>query len=322
MAMVRTRRGGDGVLNLPRTATGVDQFFHAVRARRPRRAPGLPVEPPWSGEFVVTDATGPRVTLQEFGYASRELGRAHGTVDDTALVGPFRVLTAEGLDRLAEVCDRLEPAAGSSGFIATRRLRGADLVSPFINNMIRDRSFLLTCSRIAGVPLIPHPLRLPTAQINYFEGRGGRPEIVRWHRDGMDYVFTVQLSDGDAYEGGSFTYFQGRTGEFDDVTEGDPRIREADCRARGATLFLHGSRIFHAVTPVTRGRRVTLVISLFCPYFARRDSNTFWHLAGDDGILATVPSWLRLKWPVRDPAMDFSMRAGSPVVTWEDLRTR
>ncbi|EMF00150.1 2OG-Fe(II) oxygenase [Streptomyces mobaraensis NBRC 13819 = DSM 40847] len=319
MAMVRTRRGEDGVLNLPRTATGVDQFFHAVRARRPRRLPGVPGEPRWRGEFVAPDADGPRVTLQEFGYASRELARHGVTVDDTALVGPFRVLTAEGLDRLAEVCDRLEPAAGSSRFIATRRLRGADLVSPFLHNMIRDRGFLLACSRIAGVPLIPHPLRLPTAQINYFEGRG-RPEIVRWHRDGMDYVFTIQLSDGADYEGGRFTYFQGRTDEFDDVTADDPRIREADCTARGATLFLHGSRIFHAVTPVTRGRRVTLVVSLFCPYFARRDSNTFWHLAGDDGILATVPGWLRLKWPVRDPALDFGLRAASPVVTWEDLR--
>ncbi|MBH1934517.1 hypothetical protein I5Q34_09490 [Streptomyces sp. AV19] len=324
MAMVRTKsgRGGagkGGALNLPRTATGVDQLLHAVRARKPRRGPEVPGEPRWRGDYVAPDADGPRVALQEFGYTSRELNRAHGRVDDTALVGPFQLLTPEGLDCLAEVCDRLEPAAGSSRFIATRRVRSADLMSPFINNMIRDRAFLVACSRIVGVPLIPHPLRIPTAQINYFEGRG-RPEIVRWHHDGMDYVFTIQLSDGDSYEGGRFTYFQGRTGEFDDVTEHDPRIREADCRARGATLFLHGSRIFHAVTPVTRGRRVTLVISLFCPYFARRDSNTFWHLAGDDGILATVPNWVRLKWPVEDAAMDFALRAGSPVVTWEDVR--
>ncbi|MFI9723026.1 hypothetical protein ACIHFE_25800 [Streptomyces sp. NPDC052396] len=259
------------------------------------------------------------MTLQEFGYASRELWRASGRIDDTALVGPFRMLTEEGLDCLAEVCDRLEPAAGDSGFIATRRLRSADLMSPFINNMIRDRSFLLACSRLVGVPLIPHPLRIPTAQINYFESQS-RPEIVRWHRDGMDYVFTVQLSGFDEYEGGRFLYFQGRTGEFEDVQEGDARIMEAPCGERGASLFLHGSRIFHAVTPVTKGRRVTLVISLFCPYFAGRDSNTFWHLAGDDGVLATLPCWVRLKWPVRDVAMDFSMRAASPVITWEDLR--
>lgn len=316
--MVLTRRGG-GVLNLPRTATGFDQVFHALRARKPPRGPELPGEPRWRGDYVAPDVGGPRMTLQEFGYASRELNRGFGKVDDTALVGPLRILTAEGLECLTEVCDRLEPAAGESRFIATRRVRSADLMSPFINNMIRDRGFLLACSRLVGVPLIPHPLRIPTAQINYFEG-SGRPEIVRWHHDGMDYVFTIQLSGFDEYEGGRFTYFQGRTGEFEDVTEDDPRIREADCGDRGATLFLHGSRIFHAVTPVTKGRRVTLVVSLFCPYFARRDSNTFWHLAGDDGIPATVPNWLRLKWPVRDAAMDFSLRAGSPVITWEDLR--
>ncbi|MEV5506756.1 2OG-Fe(II) oxygenase [Streptomyces orinoci] len=317
MAMVRMRHG-DGVLNPPRTATGIGQVFHALRARKPRRAPDLPGEPRWRSEYVAAEFTGPRLRLQEFGYASRELGRAFGRIDDTALVGPFRMLTEEGLDCLAEVCDRLEPAAGDSGFAAARRLRGADLMSPFLNNMIRDRTFLLACSRLVGVPLIPHPLRIPTAQINYCEGQG-RPDIVRWRRDGMDYVFTVQLSGSDEYEGGHFTYFQGRAAEFEDVREDDPRIREAPRGERGAALFLHGSRVFHAVTPVTKGRRVTLVISLFCPYFAGRDSNTFWQLAGDDGALATLPGWVRLKWPVRDAAMDFSMRAASPVITWEDL---
>ncbi|MGX8909811.1 hypothetical protein ACR820_32030 [Streptomyces netropsis] len=318
MPMNPVRSGRRSALDLPRTPTGFDQVFHAIRARKPQRIASLPAEPRWRADYVARDVTGPRMTLQEFGYRREELLHAHGRVDDTAAVGPVRILTPEGLDLLAEVCDKLEGAAGSSRFIATRRLRSADLVSSFINNMIRDRTFLLTCSRLAGVPLIPHPLRIPTAQINYFEGRG-RPEIVRWHRDGMDYVFTIQLSGYDDYEGGRFTYFQGRTDEFTGVTEGDPRIRQAPCGERGATLFLHGSRIFHAVTPVTEGRRVTLVISFFCPYFARQDSNTFWHLAGDDGIPATIPSWLRLKWPVRDPAMDYSLRAGSPVITWEDV---
>ncbi|GAA3076479.1 hypothetical protein GCM10020000_72400 [Streptomyces olivoverticillatus] len=319
MAMARTRHGNGGLLNHPRTATGFDQLFHALRSRRPPRVAELPGEPRWRAEFVARRVEGPRITLQEFGYASHELMSGYGRVDDTALVGPVRILTPEGLDCLAEVCDRLEPAAGASRFITTRRVRSADVMSAFINNMIRDRAFLLACSRMAGVPLIPHPLRIPTAQINYFEGRG-RPEIVKWHRDGMDYVLTIQLDGYEDYDGGRFTYFQGRTDDFRGVREGDPRLREAPCGERGATLFLHGSRIFHAVTPVTRGRRVTLVVSFFCPYFARQDSNTFWHLAADDGIPATIPNWLRLKWPVRDPAMDFSLRAGSPVITWEDIR--
>ncbi len=319
MTTARAGSGSPRVLNLPRTATGFDQVLHALRGRKPRRAAELPGEPRWRREFVVRDAEGPRIGLHDFGYASHELNHGQGTVDDTALVGPLRILTPEGLDCLTEVCDRLERSAGSSRFIATRRLRSADLMSAFINNMIRDRDFLLTCSRLAGVPLIPHPLRIPTAQINYFEGRG-RPEIVRWHQDGMDYVLTIQLNGYEDYDGGRFMYFQGRTDEFHDVRGDDPRIREAPCGERGAALFLHGSRIFHAVTPVTRGRRVTLVISFFCPYFARQDSNTFWHLAADDGIPATIPNWLRLKWPVRNAAMDYSLRAGSPVITWEDLR--
>ncbi|MFC5721698.1 hypothetical protein ACFP1Z_16115 [Streptomyces gamaensis] len=310
--------GGTSALDLPRTPTGVQQVLHALRARTPRRGAGLPAEPRWRSEFVDRTAKGPRTSLRAFGYADAELGRWGRRVDDTAVAGPLRLLTEEGLAALTEVCDGLERAAGTTRFIATRRVRGADLLSPFINNMIRDRVFLLACSRLVGVPLVPHPLRIPTAQINYSAGQGRR-EIVRWHRDGMDYVFTIQLSGEEDYEGGRFTYFQGRTDEFPGDGPGDPRVREAPCRERGATLFLHGSRIFHAVTPVTDGRRVVLVLSFFCPYFARQDSNTFWHLAGDDGIPATAVAWLRLKWPVRNPAVDFSLRAGSPVVTWADL---
>ncbi|MEV4434892.1 hypothetical protein [Streptomyces sp. NPDC049585] len=321
MTTARSGSGASSVIGIPKTATGWDQVRHALRSRRPPRTAGLPGEPRWRSDFVVRPQGAPRVRLQEFGYAPHELGRGPGGPDDVALAGPVRLLTPEGLDRLGEVCDLLEPYAGRSRFIATRRLRGADLLSAFVNNMLRDRGFLLACSRLAGVPLIPHPLRLPTAQINYFAARG-RPEIVRWHRDGMDHVLTIQLSDGADYEGGQFLYFAGRTDDFTGVRDDDPRIRRAACGERGAALFLHGSRIFHAVTPVTAGRRVTLVLSFLCPYFARQDSNTFWHLAADDGIPATVPGWLRLKWPVRDAAMDFSLRAGSPVITWEDLQER
>ncbi|MCF3101706.1 2OG-Fe(II) oxygenase [Streptomyces roseoverticillatus] len=311
--------GRPSALDLPQAPDGFRKVMKALRARPPLRSARLPAEPPWRSRFVAPCADVPRVSLREFGYRDDELLHAKGRVDDTAVAGPWRLLTDEGLERLAAVCERLEVAAQDAGFTATRRLRAADLLSPFLANMIRDREFLLTCSRLVGIPLIPHPLRLPTAQINYGEG-GGRQGGVRWHRDGMDYVFTIQLSGYDDYDGGRFTYFRGRTDEFPGPVPDDSRFHEADLGKRGATLFLHGSRIFHAVTPVTKGHRVTLVISLFCPYFARQDSNTFWHLAADDGIAATVPCWLRLKWPVRNPAVDFGLRSASPVITWDDLR--
>ncbi|WP_190131548.1 2OG-Fe(II) oxygenase [Streptomyces mashuensis] len=318
MTTARERHQAGTALDHPRSATGLEQLRHALRGRPPRRVPPLPGEPRWCSGFVARDVRGPRVSLREFGYAGHELNRSHGVVDDTALAGPVRILTPQGLDHLAEVCDRLEPAAGTSRFITTRRVRGADRASAFLYNMVRDRAFLLACSRLAGVPLVPHPLRLPTVQINYFEPSDGH-DLVKWHTDGMDHVLTLQLTGEEDYDGGRFTYFRGRADAFASVRAGDPRLVEAPCGERGAALFLHGSRVFHAVTPVTRGRRVTLVVSFLCPYLARRDSNTFWHLAADDGIAATLPHWLRLKWPVRDPAVDFGLRAASPVITWEDL---
>ncbi|MFI5526703.1 hypothetical protein [Streptomyces platensis] len=321
MALNLAGNAKKGTLELPKTATGFDQVAHAIRARKPRYDGKIPTEPSWKSEFVLEDIHNPTVKLQEFGYDTNELNRGYGVIDDTAVAGPTQILTPEGIGHLKEVCDKLEAYAGSSEFIVTRRVRSADLMSPYINNMIRDRKFLQACSRMVGVPLIPHPLRTPTVQINYFEGREtGGQEIAKWHRDGMDYVFTIQLNEADEYEGGRFKYFKGRTDEFDGITEDDERIREAPCNDLGATLFIHGSHLYHAVTPVTAGRRVTLVLSLFCPYFSQQDSNTFWHLAGDDGILATIPNWLRLKWPTKNPSMDFSLRAGSPTVTWSDIQ--
>ncbi|MFF7726878.1 2OG-Fe(II) oxygenase [Streptomyces sp. NPDC008001] len=318
-APTSTGSGRSSAHDLRQAPDGFRKVLKALRARPPVRSARLPAEPPWRSRFVASGTDVPRTSLQEFGYRTGELRRHEGRVDDTAIAGPWRVLTDEGLECLTAVCGQLEGAAQDAGFTATRRLRAADLLSPFIGNMIRDRGFLLACSRLVGIPLIPHPLRLPTAQVNYGDGRG-RQGGVHWHRDGMDYVFTIQLSGYEDYDGGRFTYFRGRTDEFPGPVSGDSRFRTADCGERGATLFLHGSRIFHAVTPVTKGRRVTLVISLFCPYFARQDSNTFWHLAADDGIAATVPGWLRLKWPVRNPAVDFGLRSAGPVITWGDLR--
>ncbi|MFD0385264.1 hypothetical protein ACFQ2B_32415 [Streptomyces stramineus] len=95
-------------LDLPRTPTGFQQVFHALRAHTPRRGARLPAEPRWRSDFIDRDATGARVALQEFGYTARELSTWRGRTDDTAVVGPFRLLTEEGLGRLTEVCEQLE----------------------------------------------------------------------------------------------------------------------------------------------------------------------------------------------------------------------
>lgn len=306
---------------LPKFATGLNPV-KASFTQRGVRLRGLMEQAPsgWTSGYVAHDPLPRALKMHDFGYRDDELTYRNGVLDDTALVAPVRLLSREGSQAVAEVCRDLESRALGSSFIISRRLRGADLISPFLYNMLRDRAFLLRLSRIAGVPLIPHPVRNATAQINYYDAEPGKKdEVGKWHTDGMDYVFTMLLTDPSEFEGGQFHYFLGRSDAFSPESASPEDVRIAPLSAVGDTVFARGSRVYHGVGPLERGRRMVLTISLFSPAFADRDSNTFAHVAADDGIPQTVPDWLRLKWPTRNPFRDYALRTGSPVVTWHDL---
>ena len=303
-----------------KTSTGVGQLYYALKAKHVRPTLVEDERHRWDSTFVQQPSGGPRRKMAEFGYRSDEIWSHQGHLDDVLVAGPMQLLSAEGVAALKDVCARLETYAVDSSFIVTRRLRMADSYSPFIHNMIRDKSFLLACSKAVGVPLIPHPLRTPTVQINYFHGGPDmRKEVAKWHKDGMDYVFTIQLDDSDQFEGGRFRYFLGRTDEFDRHRDDESKFADGGFAKAGDGLFIHGSKLYHAVTPVTEGRRTTFVFSLLCPYFHKFDSNTFWHLAADDGVATTVKDWLRLKAPTSTPERELANRSGSPMMSWSDL---
>jgi hypothetical protein len=308
---------------LPKFSTGLNPLLASFRQGPLRRRTRIMEQPSslWDSSFVASDASPEALRMAEFGYRDDELPSLDGVVDDLAMVTPVRVLNREGTAALAEVCRNFEPLALGSSFIISRRLRGADLLSPFLYNMLRDRSFLLRMSRLAGVPLIPHPVRRAAAQINYYNAEPDKSDdLGKWHLDGMDYVLSMLLTDPAEFEGGEFAYFVGRSDEFDRRAIGDADVRTAPLNAAGDASFFRGSHIYHGVSPVTSGKRMVLTLSFFCPSFAALDSNTFLHVAADDGVPKTVPGWLRLKWPTRNPFRDYALRSSSPVVTWQDLK--
>jgi hypothetical protein len=98
-----------------------------------------------------------------------------------------------------------------------------------------------------------------------------------------------------------------------------PDVRTAPFRHVGDTMFTRGSRVYHAVTPVTRGHRITLAVSLFCPLLGKQDENRFWHSAPDDGLLRTMNNWRLLYQAVRRPGT-YCRREGIPVLPMSDLR--
>ncbi|MFJ4154467.1 2OG-Fe(II) oxygenase [Pseudomonas sp. NPDC089752] len=259
-------------------------------------------------------------TLEQLGYAESP----HSTIEADAITGVavvHRLFTPEGVAVLQDIGARLEQRAGDSDWIISRRTRGVTALSSFIDDMMNSRSFLLAVSRIAGVPLVPYPMLNARSQINYFYPKPveQQQQLGMWHTDGTNYVLNVVLSGGCDYSGGEFLFHNGTIDTFDAL---DHRTFEtAGLDAPGDALFIYGSRLFHGVRPVLSGRRMSLVLSFHCPYFTD-DSNRFWHLASDDGIPATIPNWLKLRWALHRPAARQYARIGMEPITFEELRHR
>ena len=311
-----------GSQRLPKFSTGLNPLWASFNQRKRFHYSGVmeDTEHDWTSDFVATDPIPEAIKMGEFGYRPNKLSTRNGVVDDTAVVPPMRLLNSEGNRILAQVCKEIEQHALGSSFIISRRVRGADLISPFLYNMVRDRAFLVRASRIVGVPLIPHPVRDGVAQINYYGAeRGKKNEVGKWHLDGMDYVFTMLMTDPSEFDGGQFHFFLGHPEDFIPGAVSDDQVRTAPLGAVGDTIFVRGSHIYHGVTPVQRGSRIVLSLSLFSPAFADADANSFMHVAADDGIPHTVPNWIRLKWPTKNPFRDYALRAGSSVITWQDV---
>nr|WTB12042.1 hypothetical protein OG546_49630 [Streptomyces antimycoticus] len=280
------------------------------------RATGLGAvhEPRWDSSYVAHADPVPAITarMADFGYGADELHGRAGIRDDLAMAGPIQLLTSDGAQALRAICRGLKPYAPHNDYVVSHRLRGVEALSLFVRAMVRDPVFLHAVSGVVGVPLIPHPLRDAGVQINYYGPPSDATQaapVAKWHLDGMNYVFTMTLSDHEEHEGGDYIYYRGHPRDFDtrreEITAKGPAhadVHTAPFQHVGDTMFTRGSRVYHAVTPVTRGDRITLAVSLFCPVLGSQDENRFWHSAPDDGLLRTVNNWRKLHQAIRRPA--------------------
>lgn len=291
--------------------TGFDRLRRSLGPHQRQAATYRADEPRWTSDYVATAPTEvTRQRLADFDYREHEQAAISGGYDDVAMVGPIKLLTDEGIAALAQICASLGDAAVDNDYVVTRRLRNVEEISPFVYEMTRDPQFLALVSSIVGVELVPHPIRDAGVQINYYTtaSPGEKPQVAKWHIDGMNYVFTMTLTDRSAHDGGDYIYFRGHRGDFElhqetIATEGaaHPRVELAPFAAAGDTMFTRGSHVYHAVTPLTRGERTTFALSFFCPALGEQDENRFWHSAPDDGLLRTVKNWIGLVRAIRAP---------------------
>lgn len=275
----------------------------------------------WSDSYLQSERPDLPVyrSLADFGYTTSPQPIA--TPRQLAAVAQVSGLFSEqGIVELKRACYQLEAGSSVSDWIISNRTRAVTQSSTLIREMMNSRAFLLAVSRIAGVPLVPHPLVRARSQVNYFyppQTQDAKAQIGMWHTDGTSFVLNILLSDPSEYDGGEFVYFDGPIQRFDVEGLGD-RVCTSSVKASGDAVYIYGSRVFHGVRPITRGRRMSLVLSFHCPY-SNEDVNKFWHLASDDGVLTTIRPWFQLKRDLARPACDQYQRLGIEPITFADL---
>jgi hypothetical protein len=242
-----------------------------------------------------------------------------------AYSAPHRLLSQEGVMAFRTVCEALADRAPDDDYIVSHRVRNAISMSRFIGEMMHDQGFLSRVSAVAGVPLVPHPLTNAGVCINYFEdqkihvGDTLESQVAKWHYDGMTYVFVIQLTHPNEFTGGNLLLYQGHRREFEreqaSITEAGaehPQAFRAPFERIGDVVFTRGSNIWHAVTPVTSGKRISAVLSFWCPLLPQ-DTNEFWHVAAEDGLLPSLSGFARLRYAQRDP-LGYCRRTGVDLV--------
>lgn len=214
--------------------------------------------------------------------------------------GLFRVLSAEGIDRLCQEVQRLEHLAVVSPRIP-RVLRGASMRSRFIHGLCHSPELAAFMSKIAKTELVAHPMEIMNSHIN-FAPKDNSVTVDRWHRDTTQFVLVVFCTPPEEYEGGEFEFFAGTVEEAEALLKAGEVLPEERCKLlgqqeRGFAVLQQGSEVYHRVRPVRSGPRATFVQS-FVPTDVRgREaceslSDTY---NGVDPLDCLLPDWARYR---------------------------
>ncbi|KAJ1420583.1 hypothetical protein B484DRAFT_433503 [Ochromonadaceae sp. CCMP2298] len=182
----------------------------------------------------------------------------------------FRVLSDEGNRVLGKVLEGLDKHATSSPRIP-KVLRGGTFRNKFLNGMGHSAAVLKQVSALAGCEMIYHPMKIQQLHINLKpkDDGGNKPKknVDRWHCDTTPFVLVLFATSPDEYEGGMLQYFNGTREEGTAILKSgvalpEDRILNVGRQLQGYGVFMQGWRVFHQVTPVSRGdNRTTLVYS-------------------------------------------------------------
>ncbi len=212
------------------------------------------------------------LALDDLGYGAERVAAAEGP---TAVTGPFRVLSDEGLAALRAVCDQLEQVRlTGEDDRAPAYVAGAGHRSRFLRDLCHDPSLLVHLSAIAGTALAPHTLPDCQAYVN-FAPEDIDKAVDSWHVDSVPFDIVVMVTDPHVVKGGRFEWFRGTDEEAADLV-GVPRERlhlggtndlpadrvlAAPFPAAGWAVLQQGTHVVHRATRLEeRAARTTAVL--------------------------------------------------------------
>ena len=239
-------------------------------------------------------------TLAEFGYGPEVIA---ATPSPIAAAGPFRVLSAEGVAALREVCLALrgERLGDGGGLRTSSYVAGAAYRSAFVRDLCASPEVAGFLSDIAGTELVPHSMPSQQVYINYAPDDLSKA-VDNWHMDSIGFDYVLMLSDPAQLAGGRFQFFKGTAERAaallgttrENLTRGfaeplpDDLVETVAFPAAGYGLFQQGHLVLHRATRLERrAERITLVPGYVAADTSHPDPTIVERMAGygEPGIL-------------------------------------
>jgi len=226
-----------------------------------------------------------------FPYSPEEASKSRGF----AYSQPFRCLSPEGVRAAKTSVDnaraRYPGEIGKGNKRASHFVRGTGYVSKFIKDLSYDPQMTAMMGSMARDEIWPHTMTMSVGHTNVGQVATGRP-VDKWHFDSVDYVLIVIISDIEEMEGGllrvlqqpdsSGTYFE------ELILQGVPAelVETVRYTGPGYGIFMQGSKILHAVTPVLKAReaRYSMVTSYMSKNVFRPDTTKYHTFYGPNGF--------------------------------------
>jgi hypothetical protein len=247
-----------------------------------------------------------RWSLSDLGYATEELRHCASGV---AVAGPFRVLSAEGVEATRSVALALRAMRQTSDRTATY-VAGGVYRSRFMRDLCSCPQILDFLSGIAGCELITHSMPSLQLYINYAPDDVSKA-IDTWHVDSIGFDYVLLLNNPSTFSGGQFQFFRGTAQEAArllgtdsaGLTEANARDLPADRVTTmsfpdaGYAIYQQGNMVVHRATRLMhRAERITVVPGFVARdlRFAdpTRDQVTSWGEPGQVAEFARHKAWL------------------------------